>query len=143
MVRPPAVTSSGPRVEFLVSTFAGECDENAANAHSKNGLPRRRDRPAVEELVRLLLGDRVPEAVAELLSRQRDRPCSLFYGLLSTTEATLSAEGGSARTPLIGAGSIATAAAASPWARRRWTMSPPNEWPIASGFVSSPPIAWA
>ena len=36
---PPAVSSSGPRVEFPVFTFAGECDEKFADAASNSGWP--------------------------------------------------------------------------------------------------------
>jgi hypothetical protein len=38
---------------------------------------------------------------------------------------------------LIGAGSIATAAATRPWPSRRCAIRPPKEWLMTIGFVSS------
>ncbi len=38
----------------------------------------------------------------------------------------------------MGAGSIATAAAARSCASSRWTMRPPKEWPMTTGLAGSP-----
>ena len=61
----------------------------------------------------------------------------MLAGLRSAIEATLSADSGSGRTPLIGAGSIATAASASPRPSRSWATMPPKECPITIGFRGS------
>ncbi len=58
-------------------------------------------------------------------------------GFLSTGDAERSAEIGSGSTPRNGAGSIATDDGASPRPARICVSSPPNEWPISAGFLSS------
>ncbi len=61
----------------------------------------------------------------------------LFAGLPSTGKPERSCENGSVFTPLMGAGSIATAAIAKSLASSSWAMSPPNECPMTIGLVSS------
>ena len=133
---PPAVTSSGPRDALRVSTFAGELREKFAEAASNSGLPGRRDRPALVQLVRLLLRRGVAEAVAELLLGQRDRALAVRR-VPQRDRRDAQRRRRQEDTPLIGAGSIATAAAARSWPSSRWAISPPNEWPITIGFASS------
>src|SRR5207237_6615345 len=67
-------------------------------------------------------------------SRVNDTARFLFAGFRSATDATRRADGGSVSTPLIGAGSIATAAATRFCPSNLWTTRPPNEWPMAIGF---------
>jgi hypothetical protein len=64
-------------------------------------------------------------------------------GLRQTTELTLADDSGTGSTPLTGAGSIATAASASPRPSRICATSPPNEWPITIGLRSSAVITSA
>jgi hypothetical protein len=67
-------------------------------------------------------------------------------GLPSTGNADFSEEIGSGRTPLNGAGSIATETAARPCPARIWVSSPPKEWPTIAGLRSSPrmiPSKWS
>src|SRR5919107_1895535 len=64
-------------------------------------------------------------------------------GLRQTTEPTLAEDSGSGSTPLTGAGSIATAASASPRPTRICVIMPPNEWPITIGLRSSAVITSA
>ena len=61
----------------------------------------------------------------------------LFAGLPSTGKPERSCENGSVLTPLMGAGSIATAATARSFASSSWAMSPPKEWPMTIGLASS------
>jgi hypothetical protein len=123
---PPAVIRSGPRFALRVSTFAGELGEVGGRGLEQR-LPRRWDRPALEEILRLLLGDSVAEAVAELLLGQRDRTRAVRRVAQRRRRDPERAEGGRKRTPLIGAGSIATAAAARSSPSRRYAISPPKE----------------
>ena len=60
-----------------------------------------------------------------------------------TTELDPAEDSGTGSTPLTGAGSIATAASASPRPSRIWAISPPNECPITIGLRSSAVITSA
>ena len=67
-------------------------------------------------------------------------------GLPSTGKEDFSTENGNSGTPLIGAGSMAMAAAARLRPSRFWTSSPPKEWPMRMGFLSnafSCPATWS
>ena len=58
----------------------------------------------------------------------------------STGNPERSCENGKAVTPLIGAGSIATAATAWFFAISSCAMSPPKEWPTTMGLAAMPAI---
>jgi hypothetical protein len=64
-------------------------------------------------------------------------------GFLSTGIADRRAEIGSGRTPRNGPGSIATVAADRPRSAIVCASSPPVEWPITAGFLSSAAITSA
>ena len=68
-------------------------------------------------------------------------PRLAFAGLESTGDADFKADAGSGSTPLNGALSIETVAAATPSPAIFWAISPPNEWPITTGAWSSSAIA--
>ena len=58
-------------------------------------------------------------------------------GFFSTGKPARRVDTGSARTPLIGAESMATPAAPSPRSSRICVNAPPNEWPMMIGGSSS------
>ena len=64
-----------------------------------------------------------------------------FAGLPSTGNADLSCAKGSALTPLMAAGSMATAAATTPLANSSWAMRPPKECPTRMGLTSGVPMS--
>src|SRR4029077_19771469 len=68
--------SIGPRFGFVESTFASDHGLKFADAAWKRGSPG----PGTEELLRLVLADRVREAVAELLVGERDRAVPGWQG---------------------------------------------------------------
>jgi hypothetical protein len=59
----------------------------------------------------------------------------MFPGFFRAGNATRSAERGTGSTPLIGAASIATPAAAKPSPSSFSTMRPPNECPMTIGLA--------
>ena len=132
----PDVSSSGPRTARWVSTFAGEFREKLAVASSNSGRPgpgivhasnRASDSSSVRVLPKLY---RNCLAVSETVR-------FLFAGLPSTGNPERSCENGRVLTPLMGAGSMATAATARSLARSSCAMRPPNECPMTIGFASS------
>jgi hypothetical protein len=107
-------------------------------------LPERWDRSPVVELIRLLFRDRVPEPVAELLARQRNRPVSV--------RRVPERDGGDPKRgrrqeddalDRRGVDRDACCSAARSWPRSRCTIRPPKEWPMTIGLASSPLMAWA
>jgi hypothetical protein len=66
-----------------------------------------------------------------------------FSGFLRTGITDLSAEMGIGSTPRNGPGAIATVTADKPRSAINWETSPPVEWPMTAGFLSSLPITSA
>ena len=108
---PPAVISSGPRVLFRVSTLAGEFGVTAAKAASNRVLPGDGIAQRSYSSSESCSGNPLPKPQRHC-SRVSATARFRLAGLRSATEATFSDDGGRTSTPLMGAGSIATAAAA-------------------------------
>jgi hypothetical protein len=105
-------------------------------------LTRRSHRVPVEELLGLVVADRVGEGVVELLEGQWDGSM-LVARVRQDRAGDRRAEIGSGTTPQKGAASIATVAAESPLPATIWANSTPNECPITAGFLSNASITEA
>jgi len=111
-----------------VFTFAGEWGRRLANAASNTGRPGAGMFHASYNCADSRSQSALPNAYRNCAAvSETDR--FRFAGLPKTGNAARSCAGGSTSTPLIGAGSIATAAAARSWPSRLWAIRPPNECP--------------
>ena len=73
------------------------------------------------------------------------KPTALWWlaGFLSTGHVDLTCDGGTIRTPSVGAEFSATPATPKPWSSSTWVNAPPAEWPMMIGSESSALIAFS
>src|SRR5580700_10605286 len=123
---PPAVTSRGPRVLLRVLTLVGDRGAKFATATSKSGLPGDGTFQWSYSSSDSRSGRAFPNPYRNS-SLVSDTACLRLAGERSPIEATRNVERGRLSTPLMGPGSMATAAAARSWPSSRWAIRPPKE----------------
>ena len=121
--------ASGPRSAFSWSTLASVQGFRLANVAWKSGSPGAAHGVGLEELLGLLLADRVGEGVAELVEREREWPDACCAGSPGPAWTERRAEIGRGGTPRNGAASTATVAAESPRPATIWASRPAERVP--------------